>query len=211
MTKNKQISSLKPVEHIQALHSSFSTTYKQLKAKQGQRFTFVHNEKKMCFMLLEGKCDIKRYGDALIVCAIESPSIVGLSDLIPDPSNLFVQSTSTIEYLYLPLDDVLQYVEKQNLWKNVSYCLMYVSSRFNIYFKTNSGISTYQLICNLLNDLSEEEFETRATVSAAKYILDRAPISRSCVMKILSSLNKGGYIVIKRGLLIRKNVLPEQY
>lgn len=211
MTNSKIIASLKPVTHIQTLHTSLLANHKALKSKPGQRFQFVQNDTKMCFMLLQGKCDIRRYGDALIISAIESPSMVGLSDLVHDPSNVIIQSTTAIEYLYLPLETVLEHVEEHNLWKSVSYFLMHVTSRFNEYFKTNSGISTYQLICNLLQELNEEEFEIRATVSAAKYILDRTPMSRSGVMKILSNLNKGGYIVIKRGLLIRINHFPEEY
>ncbi|WMY73812.1 helix-turn-helix domain-containing protein [Buttiauxella selenatireducens] len=131
--------------------------------------------------------------------------------LMSDPSNVIIQSTTPIEYLYLPLDVILEHVDEHDLWKSISYFLMHVTYRFNEYVKTNSGISTYQLICNLLMALNEEDFETRATVSAAKYILDRTPMSRCGVMKMLSSLNKGGYIVIKRGLLIRINKLPEQY
>lgn len=207
MTNSKIIAGLKPVTHIQALQTSLLTTHKALKAKAGQRFQFD----KMCFLLLQGKCDIKRYGDSLIFTSIESPSIVGLSDLMPAPPNIIIQSTTAIEYLHLPLETVLQHVEEHNLWRDVSYFLMHVTSRYNEYFKVNGSISTYQLICNRLKELSEEDFETRATVSASEYILDRTSMSRSGVMKVLSSLNKGGYIVIKRGLLIRINNLPEKY
>lgn len=211
MNNSKIIARLKPVAHIEALHRSLLESHKVQKAKAGQRFQLVLQDTKMCFLLFKGKCDIKRFGDALIIGSIESPSMLGLSELVPDPSNLIIQSSTPIDYLYLPLDLILQHVEEHDLWKSIAYFLMHVTSRFNEYVKTNSGISTYQLICNLLRELNEEDFETRATVSAARYILDRTPMSRSGVMKVLASLNQGGYIIIKRGLLIRINELPEKY
>lgn len=211
MNNSKSVATLKPVSHIEILQNSLGGAHKKLTAKPGQRFQLILSKTKMCFLLFQGKCDVKRQGDALILGSIESPSMIGVSELIPDPSNVVIQATSNIEYLYLPLDEVLQHVDEHNLWKSVSYFLMHVCSRFNEYFKTNSGISTYALICNLLRALNDEDFETRATVSAARYILDRTPLSRSGVMKVLSNLNKGEYIVIKRGLLIRINDLPADY
>ncbi|MBF7978832.1 MULTISPECIES: helix-turn-helix domain-containing protein [Rahnella] len=211
MNNSKSVATLKPVTHIQILQESLAGASKKLKAKPGQRFQLIQSGTKMCFLLFQGKCDVKRYGDSLILGSIESPSMMGISELIPDPSNVFIQATTQIEYIYLPLEEVLQHVDEHDLWKSVSYFLMHVCSRFNEYLKTNSGISTYALICNLLRALNDEDFETRATVPAARYILDRTPMSRSGVMKVLSNLNKGGYIVIKRGLLIRINELPADY
>lgn len=211
MENIKTVAALKPVAHIQALLDSLSKVNAKTKAKSGQRFQLMQNGTKMCFLLAQGKCDIKRVGDGLILGTIAAPSILGLSDLLPEPTNVTLQATTHIEFLYLPLEAILKHVDEHDLWKSVSYCLMDMCSRFNEYLKTNSGISTYELICNLLRALNNADFETRATVSAARYILDRTPMSRSGVMKVLANLNKGGYIVIKRGLLIRINELPAEY
>ncbi|CNI11540.1 putative DNA-binding transcriptional regulator [Yersinia aldovae] len=208
---NKAVTTSKPVAHIQALLDSFLTVASLSKARSGKRFQLVSQDKKMCFLLIEGTCDVKRSHDSLILSTIEAPTIVGISDLLSDPYHLIVQASKDIKYIYLPLDEVLLHVENNGLWKHVSYLLMYVSSRFNDYFKSNNSISTYELVCNLLRALSDEDFETRATVPAVSYILERTSLSRSGIMKMLSSLNGGGYIVIKRGLLIRINNLPEKY
>lgn len=211
MEKLSLLKALKPIAHIKILQESIAGDCKKSKAKPGQRFQLILNGKKMCFLLLQGKCDVKLHGNSMIMGSMEYPSMIGVNELMPDPSNVVVQATTNIEYIYIPLDDMLLHVDKYDLWKSLSYLLMYVSSRFNEYLKTNSGISTYELICNLLKALSNEDFETRATVSAARYILDRTSMSRSGVMKVLSNLNRGGYIVIKRGLLIQINNLPAMY
>jgi hypothetical protein len=199
----------KPVVHIQALIDSLLPleAFPVRKGKPGQSFQFLLQDKRMCFLLVRGECVIKRNSDSLILHAMIAPGIAGLST----PSNLKVQATTAIEYIYLSLEEFFHHVDNHDQWKAVAYSLLHVTSRFNEYMKTTTAIPNYELICNLLTALTEEGFETRATVSAVQYILDRTSLSRSGVMKTLAALNAGGYIVIKRGLLIKMNKLPEKF
>ncbi|WP_416173619.1 helix-turn-helix domain-containing protein [Enterobacter kobei] len=48
-------------------------------------------------------------------------------------------------------------------------------------------------------------------MTAERYIRNKTPLSRSGVMKILSSLKSGGYINIEQGKLISIGVLPKKY
>ncbi|HGM5490609.1 TPA: helix-turn-helix domain-containing protein [Serratia fonticola] len=203
----------KPVAFMQTLIDSIRslTTFPVRKAKPGQSFQVLLQGKRMCFLLVQGECIIKRNSDSLILHAMIAPSIAGLSNFTPAPSHLKVQATTAIEYIYIPLDEFYHHVDEHDLWKAVAYSLMHISSRFSEYVKSTSAIPNYELICNLLSALSEEDFETRATVSAVQYILDRTSLSRSGIMKTLAALNAGGYILIKRGLLIKINKLPEKY
>jgi hypothetical protein len=204
---------LKPIAHMQTLIDSLHplANFPVRKARQGQSFQFLLQDKRMCFLLVRGECDIKRNGDSLILHAMKAPSIAGLSNYTPDPSHLKAQATTAIEYIYIPLEEFIRHVDEHNLWKQVAYSLMHVNSRFNEYMKSTTAIPNYELICNLLSSLCNESFEIRATVSAVQYILDRTSLSRSGVMKTLAALNAGGYIVIKRGLLITLNKLPEKF
>lgn len=208
---NKVFADAKPVEHIQALQDSLLSVTPVKKAKTGQRFSFDWRDQKMCFLLVQGECVVKRANDALILAAMKAPSIVGISDFTPKQADFFIQANTAIEYIYLPQDDFLRHVEQHNLWKSVAYSLMYVSSRFSIYMQSTTAIPTYELICNLLYALNDEDFETRASVPAARYIMERTSLSRSNVMKTLSALNIGEHIVIKRGLLLKINKLPDKF
>jgi hypothetical protein len=201
----------KPVDHIQVLIDSFLQEHRINNAKEGQKFPLVLREKRMCLFLVQGRCNIKRVGDSMIISRTEAPSIIGLNDLGPDSPNVVIQANSDIKYFQMTREDALRHVEEHHLWKPLAFVLMFISARFNDYLKDHVAIPTYNLICNLLQKLNEEDFETKATVSAAKYILDRTSLSRSGVMKVLSELSKGGYITISRGLLIRINHLPERY
>ena len=58
--------------------------------------------------------------------------------------------------------------------------------------------------------MSEDE-SVRGSITAERYIRNKTPLSRSGVMKILSSLKSGGYINIEQGKLISIGVLPKKY
>lgn len=77
--------------------------------------------------------------------------------------------------------------------------------------QTSAGRTTYELIKQNLMSLMAEKDELRMMVNACDYIMDKTHISRSRVMKILSDLKTGDYIVIERGVLIKINKLPETY
>ncbi|CAI1709062.1 helix-turn-helix domain-containing protein [Serratia fonticola] len=211
MNNSKKLIEIKPIAHIQALQNSLLKSHGIRKGKLGQRFPLSVNDQKMCFSLVQGECEFKRRKDGLLFGMVKAPMIIGISKLVIEPDNIIIQATTPIEYMHLPLDDFLSHIETHNQWKPLTYILMYLSARSNEYTQLNTALSSYELICNCLYALIDEDFETRATVSAVQYIIERTQLSRSGIMKTLSELNTGGYIVIKRGLLIKINKLPSKY
>ncbi|MEX2976658.1 helix-turn-helix domain-containing protein [Serratia fonticola] len=208
---NNPLFDSKPIAHIQALQDSLLEIGSVRKAKRGQQFPLVLNGERMCFSLIQGKCDIKRQRDSLLIDSSDAPIILGISLLWGYSSHFIIQAKNTIEYMYFSQNAFLLHVEKYNLWKQASYSSMYVTTKLAEYIPLNIAISSYESICNQLRALNDENFETRATTSALKYIQERTSLSRSGIMKTLSELNAGGYITIKRGILIKINKLPEKY
>lgn len=211
MNNSKKFTETKPVTHIQTLQDSLSTVFGICKGRVGQRFPLISNDKRMCFSLIQGECEFKRSKDSLLIGIFNAPIIVGVNNFVHDPANLIILANTPIEYMYLPLEDFLMHIEQLNLWKPLSYTLMYLTARYDDHMQSNTALSSYELICNCLRALNDEDFETRATVSAVQYILERTQLSRSGIMKTLSELNSGSYIVIKRGLLIKINKLPNKF
>ncbi|TDN64424.1 CRP-like cAMP-binding protein [Scandinavium goeteborgense] len=211
MNNSTKFNKTKPITHIQTLQNSMLNVFNMSKSKPGQRFPLRVNDKKMCFSLVQGECEFKRSTDSLLIGILKAPIIIGISDLVIDPENILIQAITPVEYMYLPLDDFLLHIETHNLWKPLTYNLMYLSARSHDYTQLNTALSSYELICNCLRTLIEEDFERRATLPAVQYIMERTQLSRSGIMKTLSELNSGGYIVIKRGLLIKINKLPSKY
>lgn len=211
MSNSKIFSQTKPITHIQTLQNSLLNVFSMRKSKPGQRFPLMVNNKKMCFSLVQGECEFKRSTDSLLFGILKAPLLIGISDLVIDHENILIQAITPVEYMHLPLDDFLSHIDTYSLWKPLTHTLMYMSARSHDYTQLNTALSSYELICNYLRALIDEDFERRATIPAVQYIMDRTQLSRSGVLKTLSELNAGGYIVIKRGLLIKINKLPSKY
>ncbi|CAI1969616.1 putative DNA-binding transcriptional regulator [Serratia fonticola] len=179
--------------------------------RTGQRFYLEQNDKRMCFLLYSGICIAKRTQDSLVLSTIRAPCIIGLQDVFHAKSDVQLLAISDVEYGILPVDDFFRYADTNDVWKDICLMLMLSTTRFSEYQRETVGISNYELICNLLNSLSIEDFEIRATTTALEYIQERSLLSRSGIMKTLSSLKTGGYIDIKNGLLIKINSLPKKF
>lgn len=208
---NKVIANTNSVNQMGDFLSSLKPFAGVKSGKELQRFNLDKDGKRMCFLLYRGTCVVKRSIDSLVLSTITAPCIVGLQGFFQVKSDVQVFAVSDIQYGTPIMEELLNYVEDKQLWKNMTYMLMLSASRFSEYQNKTVGISNYELICNLLTSLSNESFEIRATTSALEYIQSRSLLSRSGIMKTLSSLKSGGYVVIKKGLLININMLPKKF
>ncbi|RDL14112.1 helix-turn-helix domain-containing protein [Serratia fonticola] len=196
---------------IDIILNSIKSIIKIRQGRPSQRFYLDQTDKKMCFLLYSGTCIAKRTNDSLVLSTINSPSVFGLHDVFHEKSDIHLLAVNDVEYGMVAVDDFLTYADEHHLWKEISYMLMLSATRFSEYQRETVGVSNYELICNLLVSLSLESFEIRATTTALEYIQERSILSRSGIMKTLSSLKEGGYIVIKKGLLISINSLPKKF
>lgn len=137
--------------------------------------------------------------------------IVGMNILIDTNEGFYMQAHSDVEYEILSNKSVIDIIERENLWKEAAYFFMFGVQRLLEAHQTSAGRTTYELIKQNLMSLMAEKDELRMMVNACDYIMDKTHISRSRVMKILSDLKTGDYIVIERGVLIKINKLPETY
>lgn len=208
---NKVISDTVSTEPIQALFSSLKEFVGERKGRESQRFHLEKEGKRMCFILYSGTCVVRRTYDSLVLSTITAPSIIGLYDIFHPKPEVQICAVVDIQYGMVKVDTLLDFIEKQQLWKNVSYMLMLSTTRFSEYQQETVGISNYELICNMLISLSNENFDIRASTTALEYIRSRSNLSRSGIMKTLSELRVGGYVVIKKGLLIKINSLPRRF
>ncbi|HBE9178834.1 TPA: helix-turn-helix domain-containing protein [Serratia fonticola] len=201
----------KALAAVEEVLTSMKSIAQIKQGRTGQRFYLEQNDQRVCFLLYGGTCIAKRTQDSLVLSTIRSPSIVGLQDVFHVKSDVHLLAIGDVEYGILSVEDFFCHVESKNLWKNICLMLMLSATRFSEYQRETVGISNYELICNFLTSLSIESFEIRATTTALEYIQERSLLSRSGIMKTLSSLKAGGYIDIKNGLLIKINSLPKKF
>lgn len=208
---SKVIEKAAPQFELGDFFSSLKSMCTVKKGKPGQKFNLEHSNTRLCFVLFDGTGLVKRTHDSLVLSTIHGPCLIGLQDIFHVKSDVQVSSTSEMEYSLIVASELFSWAEEKGLWKNLCYMLMLSSTRFSEYQKETVGVSNYELICNLLYSLNKESFEIRATTTALEYIQTRSMLSRSGIMKTLSSLRIGGYIVISKGLLIKINALPKKF
>lgn len=202
---------MKPEKRIQHLITAISDPSRVQKAQKRQTVSLNNQAEPVTFILHEGTIAVFRDKDRLLMSYTQGPLILGLNDLIDVNSELLVQAYSDIHYEVLPLKTVLETVRREHLWEDVAYYFMFSVKRLIETHRVSVGLSTYELIRYNLDALMGEKDDLRLMVTACDYILDKTHLSRSRVMKILRDLRTGGYIELKRGILLSVNKLPESY
>ncbi|QWZ48818.1 helix-turn-helix domain-containing protein [Enterobacter bugandensis] len=146
------------------------------------------------------------------------PSIVGIIDSysffynVPGRSNHIFYAETEVVSFFVPIQKFIEICDSQpDLWHNVARILAH---RLMVATMRNSALvggDAYTGIKQLLEEIDSFPNAYKQQINVPYYIVRRTGVSRSRVMKILSDLKMGGYIIIKDGKLIQLNNLPAAY
>jgi len=202
---------MKPETHFYDLIRAVTDTERVRIGRARQLISPANQTEPMTFILHEGVAATYRSSDHLLIKYIKAPIIIGMNEFIDTNADISIKAYSAVRYEILPLKELLDIINEKGLWKDVAYTYMYTIRQLLCAHHSSVGLSTYDLIRLNLIDLINEEQELSAHVNVCDYIQEKTRLSRSRVMNILSDLRTGGYIEIKRGILININNLPEKY
>lgn len=71
--------------------------------------------------------------------------------------------------------------------------------------------SAYSVVREFLIEINELIVDHQRDINIYDYIQEYTNLARSTIIKILSDLKKGQYIVVEKGRLISLTTLPEKY
>lgn len=71
--------------------------------------------------------------------------------------------------------------------------------------------SAYSVVREFLIEINELIVDHQRDINIYDYIQEYTNLARSTIIKILSDLKKGQYIVVEKGRLISLTSLPEKY
>ena len=120
-------------------------------------------------------------------------------------------TAETCKVSTLTVAEMQQHISDNGLWEIAAQHMIVVTNKLYSYSKQMSAPTAYEVIRNQLRELSHEPASLRENVTIERYIRDKTHLSRSSIMKILSELKTGGYIVIKDGRLCEIKHLPAKY
>ncbi|CAM6256069.1 helix-turn-helix domain-containing protein [Citrobacter sedlakii] len=202
---------MKPEDQIKTIINAISDSQRIRNGRPRQLISVDYQPETMTFLLHEGLVAAYRSSDQLLIKYIKAPMIIGMNTFVNTNADIFLKAYNNIRYEIIPSQYVLEIIDKNNLWKEVSYVYMYVIKQLLHAHKASAGLSTYELIrLNLLAFMEEDE-DLRLNINVSDYIQEKTRISRSRIMTILGDLRTGGFIEIKRGILTHIHKLPDDY
>lgn len=173
---------------------------------KGVRLELLKGDVKLCHLLISGSFEVHRSADDLRIVTIPAPVVIGLG-----VHDAYLIMAEPCKVATLTLEETERHIAEKNLWELVTHQMMLITNKLYTYSKQLSAPTVYELICNQLIELLNEPEEMRKKIPVERYIREKAHVSRSSVMKILSDLKTGGYIVIDDGRLIEIRHLPSKY
>jgi len=188
-----------------------SNKFMRVFASNGQRINFTLNNKPHVYFLTEGRVDIYRKADDLLIFTVYAPYILGIIFMYEKDDYHYFKASTDAVLTAIPANELDYLADINNLWKH--FFLMTCEITLN-FFRRDQRFSSkhaYDIIKNNLEAIWELPEHERTQISVFKFVLSRSNISRSSLNKVLKDLQNGGYINLHRGKLLGIKHLPQRY
>ncbi|MDN8559330.1 helix-turn-helix domain-containing protein [Citrobacter werkmanii] len=197
----------RPVESISKLMEAARPFATQCDLPQ-RRFLDIPSDE--IWLVDSGMASIYRNQGQQLVFISAPPFIMGIKNIFYPPTEVYTVEFKETKAIYrLSTEKFTSIIDKENLWRDMThlmsfYFIIAMENTFRL-IKRND----YDVIKSLILEYAFLAEHIKNDTTLAKYIVEKGMISRSNAMRILSILNKYGYITITRGRLMNVDYLPE--
>lgn len=176
------------------------------------RYTLSAKQSQKCYFLKSGAISMHRQPHDILVELFEAPTLRGAIPLPHDSQSFYVLKVITeSEIAIINREDLFDLLSKHRLWEIFSrHQLAIISRGVEEIFKLTTP-SVYDVIRFQLYELANTSEEIRESITAESYIRSKTRVSRSSIMRVLTELKEGGYIVMERGKLKEVIKLPKSW
>lgn len=167
----------------------------------GENITLMdENNAFKVLLLLEGRIDIWRDHDQLLVVTITPPFVLGLQGSAFRYSGHSFKTSAQTTIRLVERETAFKFIEQQQLFMEVMQYQSYVNDHIAYLNSIMVNSTVYEMVCTRLLELAAHPDYQK--INACDYILKRTHLARSGVMKLLADLRFGGYIDTKGGKLV---------
>ena len=188
---------------------SMTEGYEEKTLKKWQKLSTA--DSKCIHIIVSGEVEFRRESDELCMFSIEGPSIYGLSTMFGHSSHMYGLVRSNTVVRSIPQDEFTRLISENNLWEDLtrllSWYILLMSKRDDILVAR----SAYSVVREFLYEINELKVNHQRDINIYDYIQEYTNLARSTIIKILSDLKKGQYIVVEKGRLLNLTYLPEKY
>lgn len=182
-------------EHIMNHKDSF-----HMKRKQYQRFDLKKNSH-VCF-LSNGSVNLYRATDNFVHLTINSPNILGISQLNFEMKHHYIRCNQDCDMWILDINCFKSILDENDLWKHAFNILSWQLSIYYTHEQIMFQPTVKKIVEEHIKYIWNMSAADRDKLSLYTYILSRNHISRSALHKALVELKTEGMINTKRGRLL---------
>ena len=199
---------LRPHDEMEAIISATSG-YEEKTLKKWQKISTADSN--YIHIIVSGEVEFRRVSDELCVFTLQGQCIFGLSAIFYNSSHMYALVRANTVVRSIKKDDFARLMTEKNLWpeltKVLSWYICLLSKRDDVLVAR----SAYSVVREFLLEINELIVHHQRDINVYDYIQEYTNLARSTIIKILSDLKKGQYIVVEKGRLINMTTLPEKY
>ena len=183
--------------------------YEEKTLKKWQKITTVDNE--FIHVIVSGEVEFRRESDELCMFTLQGQCVFGLSSIFYHSSHMYGLVRSNTVVRSIPKDAFSQLMTEKGLWPELTKVLAWYICMLSKRDDVLVARSAYSVVREFLLEINELIVHHQRDINVYDYIQEYTNLARSTIIKILSDLKKGQYIVVEKGRLISLTTLPEKY
>lgn len=162
-------------------------------------------------IIVSGEVEFRRESDELCMFTVTGQCIFGLSSMYYNATHMYglVRTNTVVRSIKKEVFAQLM-TEKicgQNWPKSFPRYICMLSKRDDVLVAR----SAYSVVREFLYEINDLIVQQQRDINVYDYIQEYTNLARSTIIKILSDLKKGQYIVVEKGRLLNLTALPEKY
>lgn len=161
-------------------------------------------------VIVSGEVEFRRESDELCMFTVTGQCLFGLSSMYYNATHMYglVRTNTVVRSIK---EVFAQLMTEKNLWpdltKVLSWYICVMSKRDDVLVAR----SAYSVVREFLYEINDLTVHQQRDINVYDYIQEYTNLARSTIIKILSDLKKGQYIVVEKGRLLNLTALPEKY
>lgn len=199
---------LRPYHEIEKIISA-TEGFEEKSLKKWQKISTVENE--FIHIIVSGEVEFRRESDELCLFTLQGQCIFGLSSIIYHSSHMYGLVRSNTVVRSIPKDAFSQLMTEKGLWPELTKVLAWYICMLSKRDDVLVARSAYSVVREFLLEINELIVHHQRDINVYDYIQEYTSLARSTIIKILSDLKKGQYIVVEKGQLLNITNLPEKY
>ena len=162
-------------------------------------------------IIVSGEVEFRRESDELCMFTTQGACVFGLSSMYYSSTHMYGLVRANTVVRSIKKETFVQMLTEHNLWpqltKVLSWYVCMLSKRDDVLVAR----SAYAVVREFLYEINDLIVHHQRDINIYDYIQEYTNLARSTIIKILSDLKKGQYIVVEKGRLLNLTALPEKY